>query len=1162
MSVNYDSIMDDFINESRELLDRAETAILTLEQGGFQQDLVNDVFRAVHTIKGNSGLFELTRISGLSHALENLLNLMRNREIPVAMDSIDVILTCLDRLREMIQNVSRSNEYNIEELLTSISSIVEKNAPGREAAKEGAPPPPTEAKKSARETPPPREETKVVPAAAGESASVSGSSFHEHEPFQLKIPARYLKLAKEKNRYLSLVYLDLNEQKVETLSHITEEIDRLQGSEELLMHGLREDRIRSLTEAEETSIPYYLLLATDEPVEEFLKKHNYYSGMVRLIFHPRTNGHKPVKEGELVATRSEVKSAAEASSAAASPSETGAAMKEAETMVELSFQEESASTGAAVSASPEATVGSGASDTSAVSGVSGGAREEVVSLPGGEFIRTSGRRSGSPGGGAGGEESGNGTGTLSGGAPAGGGGERAGGSAAAEGGNGSAGKSEERGDTHLRVPIKLIDSLINLAGETVIARNELLQRIGGLTDATLEASGKRISYLITRLQEGIMRTRLQELNTVFQKLPRIVRDAATSTGKRVELVVEGGEVELDKTLIEAIGDSIMHMIRNSVDHGLEPPEERVRLGKPEAGLVKVKAQLRGGNVILTIQDDGRGLNLEKIRSSAVMRGLVPKEAASRLTADEIGDLIFLPGLSTATEVTKTSGRGVGMDVVRSNFKRVGGNVEIASEPGHGTTFTGTLPQTLTIVTCLMVKSRGVLFALPQQNVMELILLDRDQVSEVEGHDVYSLRGHLLPLLNLGNVLGLSIPEEGEEPSTVEEALEGAADLESRRQSGEKEESGESSPGGAEGKSSDASGSSGSSDASGASGGKESEAKSRSHFVGISESMMSGGGGILRGSMEGNLGRISESVRDGTYIVVVRSERHHFGLVIDEIVNLEEIVVKRLGEHFAELSFFSGAAIMGDGESVLILDVPGMAKFTNLQANLLEEEEGERVYHEERLLQTGYLLFRVYGQQFGVKVDTIPRIERILAEEIGVFMGVEIIQYREEIVPVVRLEELYDFETRKVTEEGDELYVVIFTIDGMKSGLVVTEIENVVDELPEVDHRRFGGNSIEGHTILKGEITLVLDAVDLLMRLQNSRFKEIMRQARERQKHGQPLFEKREKSGADTRKESGQESLREIVQGRESESSAGGKVSLKGGMESLRKDLENQSGQND
>ncbi|MBI3394821.1 MAG: hypothetical protein HY042_03195, partial [Spirochaetia bacterium] len=279
-------------------------------------------------------------------------------------------------------------------------------------------------------------------------------------------------------------------------------------------------------------------------------------------------------------------------------------------------------------------------------------------------------------------------------------------------------KSEKRDnvETHLRVPFRLVDHLINLAGEAVIARNELVQRTASSTDRGLASVGKKISLLITNIQEGIMRTRLQELNGVFQRIPRIVRDATAATGKKVNVQTHGGEVELDKTLMDAVSESIMHVIRNAVDHGIEAPAERIRLGKPEYGVIHVSARMRGGNVVFEMRDDGRGIDVEKIRSSALSRGIMTADQVQAASRADLLELVFLPGFSTASKVTATSGRGVGMDVVRTSFERAGGSVEIASDPGRGTTIVASVPQTLTITTCLLVRTAGIRYALPQQNV--------------------------------------------------------------------------------------------------------------------------------------------------------------------------------------------------------------------------------------------------------------------------------------------------------------------------------------------------------------------------------------------------------------------------------------------------------------
>ncbi len=545
------------------------------------------------------------------------------------------------------------------------------------------------------------------------------------------------------------------------------------------------------------------------------------------------------------------------------------------------------------------------------------------------------------------------------------------------------GEKRESSETHLRVPFRLVDHLINLAGEAVIARNELIQRTVSSADLSLVSVGKKIGLLITNLQEGIMRTRLQELSGVFQRIPRIVRDATASTGKKVTVHTEGGEVELDKTLMDAVSESLMHVIRNAVDHGIEAPQERLRLGKPEAGSLRVCARMRGGNVVFEIKDDGRGIDVEKIRRSAVSRGLMTAPQAESASKPDLLELVFVPGFSTASQVTATSGRGVGMDVVRTSFERAGGSVEVMSEPGRGTTILASLPQTLTITTCLLVRTCGTRYALPQQNVVELLEFDPAASRYVDNHLMYDLRGKLLPVIPLGGL------------------------LHDRHQAAGK-----------------------------------------------------------------------------THIAVLRSEKHWFGVQVDDIINPEEIVVRSLGEHFADLALYSGAAILGDGEPVLILDVIGMARFAGVQADAAVAGDAAQTDTRHTAAPAeGFLVFETSGQLFAVGIRGVPWIAAVAESEIESFQGVSLVRLRGEAIPIARLDKLYD-----LPRQNDALvHLLIFSIDGKSAGIAASLIHSVSSDLTDIKTDRIAGRGVAGHTIYNGRTTIVLDGEALLGSLLSERF---------------------------------------------------------------------------
>jgi two-component system, chemotaxis family, sensor kinase CheA len=308
----------------------------------------------------------------------------------------------------------------------------------------------------------------------------------------------------------------------------------------------------------------------------------------------------------------------------------------------------------------------------------------------------------------------------------------------------------------IRVGVNLLDKLMTLVGELVLARNQLLQFSNTLEDAGLQTVSQRMNLIATELQEEVMKTRMQPIGNIWNQFPRTVRDVALGCNKEVAIEMEGKETELDKTIIEAIKDPLTHLVRNAVDHGVELPEVRVKAGKARAGRLILRAFHEGGQVNIEISDDGAGLNTQRIRQKAVERGLITSEQSARMPDREIFNLIFLPGFSTAEKVTNVSGRGVGMDVVKTNVEKIGGTVDVQSVLGQGTTVRVKIPLTLAIIPALVVTCAGDRYAIPQVSLIELVRLEADQVKTgielVHGAPVYRLRGRLLPLVYLAREL--------------------------------------------------------------------------------------------------------------------------------------------------------------------------------------------------------------------------------------------------------------------------------------------------------------------------------------------------------------------------------------------------------------------------
>lgn len=317
-------------------------------------------------------------------------------------------------------------------------------------------------------------------------------------------------------------------------------------------------------------------------------------------------------------------------------------------------------------------------------------------------------------------------------------------------------------DTAIRVDVQLLDHVMNLVGELVLARNQILQFAPSIKDSGFANASARLNLLTTELQEGVMKTRMQPIGNAWNKLPRLVRDLTRASGKQVLLELEGAETELDRTIIEAIKDPLTHAVRNSVDHGVEDPSVRKGKGKAAEGRLCLRAYHEGGQVNIEISDDGAGLDIEKIRNRAVERGLVPRDRASTLSDREVSHLIFHPGFSTAQKITNVSGRGVGMDVVKTNIERIGGSVDVSSQHGRGTTLRIKIPLTLAIIPALIVLSRGQRYAIPQVSLLELVRLDGGRkdtaIERLYGTALYRLRGDLLPLVFLHECLKLPEPD--------------------------------------------------------------------------------------------------------------------------------------------------------------------------------------------------------------------------------------------------------------------------------------------------------------------------------------------------------------------------------------------------------------------
>jgi two-component system chemotaxis sensor kinase CheA len=302
----------------------------------------------------------------------------------------------------------------------------------------------------------------------------------------------------------------------------------------------------------------------------------------------------------------------------------------------------------------------------------------------------------------------------------------------------------------IRIDVERLDELMNLVGELVIQRTHLAQ-IKDLGSATDE-----LARITNDLQNLVMKVRMVPIEQLFNRFPRMVRDLSQELNKRIRLEIYGADTELDKTVIDAMGDPLMHLIRNAIDHGIETPEERVKVDKPEEGVVKLLAYHEGNNIYIEVEDDGAGINLEKVKKKAIERGIISEENLGRVQEEDLYEILFLPGFSTAEKTTDVSGRGVGMDVVKKRVEELNGSIRVESSPGKGTKVIIRLPLTLAIIQSLLVKVLDEVYAIPLSNVEEIIGLEEASIKTIKNREVIYSRGRVIPLYRLADVLNLRV----------------------------------------------------------------------------------------------------------------------------------------------------------------------------------------------------------------------------------------------------------------------------------------------------------------------------------------------------------------------------------------------------------------------
>ncbi len=542
------------------------------------------------------------------------------------------------------------------------------------------------------------------------------------------------------------------------------------------------------------------------------------------------------------------------------------------------------------------------------------------------------------------------------------------------------------------VPVKVnpevLDKLMNIASEMVLARNRLLPFSQQSSDKLFTSAVRSIDLLTLELQERMMKMRMQPIFHIWDKFPRLVRDVSAECGKKVRLLQEGSETELDRILLDSIRDPLIHLIRNSIDHSIESPEIRLQKGKSELAYLVLRAAHQNGIVIVEVIDDGAGVDYERVRQRAVSRGLISGEKAQLLNHKELIDLIFLPGFSTRDAITNLSGRGVGMDVVKNNIENIGGSIEVTSIPNEGTHVKLKIPLTLAILPTLFVRSGGEIFLIPQNRILELVRFSPNQpnngIEDFYGTPTFRLRDKLIPLLFLDEQLKMA-----KKPLKPKQKL---------------------------------------------------------------------------------------------FITLLNFNGTLFGLVVEEVLNIQDIVIKPLGELLRDMSNFAGATIMGDGEVALILDVDGIAR----KSGLVERLQANPIRQEERYVPTveemiSVLLFEIPGlNKIALPLDSIDHIIKLDPSQIQQNGSREVVYFNEQLMDLVRLDHYVSGGSKDSHLNHARVPVLTCHYRDRLYGLVVKQVTDIIEVPAKLHELSTPQRGLNGCIIYNDQVINVLDLEEVLV----------------------------------------------------------------------------------
>jgi len=1019
-----DEMKQAFVDESLEHLSSIETDLLLIEERGADIDetVVNKVFRTVHSIKGGAGFLGLTRLKELSHEMETVLGHVRSRNLVPNAEIIHFLLLASDTLEDLIHHMNDSDHIEISQHLEALRLLshgagqaeemqaekgeAEANTSGplenegdkgefdggRDTAKNHGSPP----KKDPAADLPAREDLPIMEDVPQEITVCGGDG-----QVVFVLPLQDLARAGDEHKGVFFIEIPLKGHEADhknTTTIIEEEI-KTYGT--VLGSRLDLDYLPMAGEGERGSF-FLVLFASILAVDELV-----------VLFE--VDGTSILKlEGDIPGDAMDVESKRYESPMQGGPGDS-------EILVDDPFREPMPTLKNTDISTDDVFVNSHDFYADKASLGGGGQNHLKDVSPVLASVHAPQTRL----------------------------------TSAHDRGEGAAPSTctEKKGgvsEASIRVDLTLLDTLMTLAGELVLSRNQLLQAIGAHDPHATEIVGQRINLITSELQETVMLTRMQPMGKIFDRFPRLVRDLSASLGKKVKLTIKGREVELDKTLLEAITDPLTHLIRNGVDHGIESSDVRESNGKNCEGQIFLKAFHEAGKVNIEIADDGRGLDGNTLVDRALFQGFLTTEQAGNLSSKEKLNLIFMPGFSTATEVTDLSGRGVGLDVVKSNVDSVGGQVEIESQPGIGTRFLIKVPLTLAIIPSQIILAEQERFAIPQLNLEELVRVPADQVYEkieyVGNAQVVRLRDELLPLVRLADVIGVERTYYCHK--TGQRTKDHRLKIADRRSS----------------------------------------QNDFNCFMEDTEHQTSPAKTPLEGTKAEKRDACWTDRRyhasSALNIAVVSTGTMKYGLIVDALHDSEEIVVKPLGRHLQKCRAYAGATIMGDGRVALILDVANIADMAGIlpvevPGKRPADEEASSDEKSEAHMVQSLLTFRgAPHEPFAVPLNQVVRIEKIAASHMETLGQMRVVQNRGKTLPLFAVDEVADVTP---IEFGDTFLVIVLEVGGREVGLLAASPVDAVDTHESIDEITLRQPGILGSVPINGHTTMVVDINEIVKR---------------------------------------------------------------------------------